>query len=365
MCVEPLIVEILKLNKLEKYRNTNELRICMYADDMKLYIHVESDEDHNKLKEALELIQEFCKKSQMSVNTDKTCVMKVRKTNCPKDDYKYQIDGVELKTTPIFDDLGVIITENMDSGPHYQKIRNKIRRTVAITKKNFWKRSQNLVTNIYKTYVVSVATQGAAILFKCPPLYWPDSRNTGIGNAICTMLRHQTNHVFDLCHLRKGIEANLSLPRQCSLSWLRTMNRMILFSETPGNLKFSDCWKKSLTGDRIIPTMMSDANTNDWGLLENGHKFYNQVPKSIREANPIGEKTLIEICKYRAKKIRNWFCKKYGVVDYKKAQEIYVDKVRDEKRKVAREKAKELRKAKKQQKVANSGNAVTATQPSN
>ena len=251
--------------------------------------------------------------------------------------------------------MGVIFTEKMDSGPHYQKIRNKIKRTIAIVKRNFWKKSQKLVTNIYKTYIVSVATQGAAIAFKCPPIYWPDSRNTGGCNTICTMLWHQTNNVFDLCHLRKGIDANLSLPRQCTLSWLRTMNRMFHFSETEGNLKFSECWKTSPNGDRLIPTMMSDSNTNGWGLLENGHKFYNKVPKNIREALPKGEKTMTEICKYRARKIRNWFFKEHKVVDFKTAQEIYFGKARDEKKRIAREKAKE---AKKQEKQKTTGSAV-------
>ena len=45
-----------------------------------------------------------------------------------KDEYKYYADGEELQETTIFDDLGTIITDTMDNAPHYQKIRNKIRK---------------------------------------------------------------------------------------------------------------------------------------------------------------------------------------------------------------------------------------------
>ena len=363
MCVEPLIKEILALNDDNaNFPNSNKMHITMYADDMKLFIHVESEIDQKKLQSAINIIQNFCVKSQMSMNVKKTCLMKMRKKGTPKDEYKYYADGDELQETTIFDDLGTIITDTMDNAPHYQKIRNKIRRSIAIVKKNFWKRSQTLITNIYKCYIVPVATQGAAIAFKCPSYLYPNSGNSGGNNPVCIMLMHQFHNVFDLGYLRRGIEANLDLPRQCILSWLRTMNRMTFFSENPGHLKFSECWKKGLHRDKIWPIFERDATLNDGNLLDNGHKFFNEIPKDIREAKPKGEKSIAEICRFRSKKISSWFKKINGVVDYEEAKKQFIKRVEDVVKKNAREKAKKAKKAAFIAISRKSGNPVTGYQ---
>ena len=84
---------------------------------------------------------------------------------------------------------------------------------------------------------------------------------------------------------------------------------------------------------------------NDGNLLDNGHKFFNEIPKDIREAKPKGDKSATEICQFRAKKISAWFKKNNGVVDFEAAKKEFIKRVEDVVKKKAKEKAKKAKKA--------------------
>ena len=77
---------------------------------------------------------------------------------------------------------------------------------------------------------------------------------------------------------------------------------------------------------------------------------------------PKGNKSIAEICKFRAKKISAWFKKSNGVVDYEAAKKEYIKRIEDVVKKNAREKSKKARKVARNAKSKTSGNPAVGGQ---
>ena len=185
-----------------------------------------------------------------------------------------------------------------------------------------------------------------------------------MSNSICTMLLHLTHHFFDLCHLRRGMDANLDLRKHCILAWLRTMNQMEMFSEEMGLLRFSQCWREGrISRKNLIPNRSSIGNnTHEGDIIDVGQKFYNRIPKEIREAKPLQNQSREQLCKYKGKKITKWFKTEMKVASFEEAERSYFDRAKNEARNQAKERAKKHRLAVREAVKKLSGNTLANNQ---
>ena len=160
------------------------------------------------------------------------------------------------------------------------------------------------------------------------------------------------------------MDANLDLRNHCILAWLRTMNRMEMFSEEKGLLRFSQCWREGLNARKnLIPIRGPISNiTYEGDILDIGQKFYNRIPKKIRDAVQLQNQSREQLCKYKGKMISKWFNTELKVVSFEEATKSYFGRVRDEARDQAKERAKERRKKMKQVAKILSGNTSAANQ---
>ena len=142
------------------------------------------------------------------------------------------------------------------------------------------------------------------------------------------------------------------------------MNRMEMFSEEKGLLRFSNCWRESSNEKKnLIPIRGPISNiTYEGDILDVGHKYYNKIPKKIRDVIPLQNQSQEQLCKYKGKMISKWFNTELKVVTFEEATKSYFGRGRDEARDQAKARAKERRKKMKQVARILSGNASTAKQ---
>ena len=103
-------------------------------------------------------------------------------------------------------------------------------------------------------------------------------------------------------------------------------------------------------------------NTYEGDILDVGQKFYNRVPKKIRDAVQLQNQSREQLCKYKGKMISKWFNTELKVKSFEEATKSYFDRVRDEARDQAKERAKKRRKTAKQVADILSGNTSAANQ---
>ena len=127
------------------------------------------------------------------------------------------VDDVKIKEVEEFDDLGIIITAKRSRLRHYQKIKNKIRSIVAICKRNLRHTGVLLATRIYRTYIVPLVTQSAAVTFTCPEKHTTAGtvkieNKKGLSDCgVTRILEELTEHFFTICSIE-----NYSWPRTMS-----------------------------------------------------------------------------------------------------------------------------------------------------
>ena len=351
IAVEPLLRELMEINQEQNHKDANELHAQMYADDLKCYLAVERKEDHDKLKKALEKIATFCEASKMYLNCTKTCVMKIRKPNTPKDEYTYEVNGMTLACVSVFEDLGMIITDTRDMRPHYVRLRQKIKIQIAIIKKNLWKPCQKLVQVAYEVYIVPLVTQAAAMAYRCPPGFLPQALKKPSeqfehdhSGEISKILYHQTRNFFAIGHLKRGIEASLCLNAHSILAWIREFNRMFWQPNEDGIVRFGEVWRESNSRTSWnIRKLFACGKQDEGNFFDEVHKFYNKMRIAVRMSNTAMLETRQQKCKSRKTKLTQEFKYYMELKTFVEARDIYLGKARAEKRRAEAERRRHVR----------------------
>ena len=98
----------------------------MFADDVKIFVRINSDEDIQAMKRDLHKLESWSEKWLLKFNPDKCSTMHVGHRNpgvC------YQLNGREIRSTESEKDLGVLITKDLKQAQHIGSIYKYIKLT--------------------------------------------------------------------------------------------------------------------------------------------------------------------------------------------------------------------------------------------
>lgn len=105
-----------------------------YADDLKLYLVVRTEQDCHRLQKLLDLFVEWCRRCRLTVSTTKCVVMTFHRNKKPIR-FDYHINGVKLNRVDKVNDLGVLLDPKLDFRLHYSAVISKANRQLGFISK--------------------------------------------------------------------------------------------------------------------------------------------------------------------------------------------------------------------------------------
>jgi hypothetical protein len=141
----PLLFNVY-LNDVSRVIDSHHL---LFADDMKLFSIVTSEEDCISLQNSLIHVKEWCSANGMEINAKKSCVLSFYRKKNPIV-FNYTLDGDVLPRSQSIKDLGVIFTCSLTPNSHIDHICARASKLLGllfrISKENF---SERALTMLY------------------------------------------------------------------------------------------------------------------------------------------------------------------------------------------------------------------------
>ena len=124
--------------------------IQMFADDTKVAITIETEDDCKKMQKIIDNLVEWAEKWKMSFNIDKCKIIHAGHNN-PK--RKYFMNGRELKEENDEKDLGVFVESNMKPGKQCTTAAKSANFALGQIQRAFHYRKKDYLVPLYKTFV--------------------------------------------------------------------------------------------------------------------------------------------------------------------------------------------------------------------
>ncbi len=134
--------------------------ILKFADDTKVGKVIQSEEDCRSMQECLDNLCVWARTWKMEFNVTKCHVLHLGKSN-PR--HVYKMDNIELTTTNLERDIGVLIADNLKPSAQCQAAAATANRTLASIFRAFCYRDRTVLPKLYKQYVrphLEFAVQG-------------------------------------------------------------------------------------------------------------------------------------------------------------------------------------------------------------
>ena len=125
-------------------------RILMYADDIKLFLPVNSEIDHNLLQHDLDAVSTWCMQWQLKPNPKKCVVLQLKKCDVTKANV---LNNVNLGFVDHVKDLGVHVCKNLDFSMHCNAIAASAHSRLYLILRSFISRDRQFLVKMYKTFV--------------------------------------------------------------------------------------------------------------------------------------------------------------------------------------------------------------------
>lgn len=150
-------------------RNIVDVGVLLYADDLKIYREVESNEDIVKIQNALNIIEKWCDDNKLRMNGKKLRAMACFRTKNRLYDPQYKYDDVSISETSSHKDLGVIIDVKMSFNEHMEYAKRKALNALGFIRRFAMKTfNSNVIKMLYCSLVRSHLEYACAIW---SPLY--------------------------------------------------------------------------------------------------------------------------------------------------------------------------------------------------
>ena len=112
----------------------SEFPTLMLADDAKIFVKINSDEDIQSMTRDLKRLQNWSYKWLLNFNPDKCSTMHIGHRN---PNVVYNLNGKDMKPSDVEKDLGVMIFNDLKPANHIGVISAKANRMVGLIKRNF------------------------------------------------------------------------------------------------------------------------------------------------------------------------------------------------------------------------------------
>nr|CAH8848193.1 unnamed protein product [Trichobilharzia regenti] len=123
----------------------------LYADDVKIWRAIKCPEDSDRLQEDLNLLEDWAVASGMTFNLKKCKVVKLR--TCRLQNASYTLCNESLSCTTSERDLGLVLTEKMDTSVNYTGDVARAYAVIHFTHRQLGALTPELFLMLYKTYV--------------------------------------------------------------------------------------------------------------------------------------------------------------------------------------------------------------------
>lgn len=130
-CLSPLLWNIVIDSLLNKLTINGKFKVSAYADDLAIIITGHKNLTSamsSKMNEAMKIVENWCNETGLSVNPDKTVMMKFSKGNKDKALTAIKIYGKNIQRVNNFKYLGIVFDENFKWGLHIDNAVEKGRK---------------------------------------------------------------------------------------------------------------------------------------------------------------------------------------------------------------------------------------------
>ena len=135
------------INKIENKINSKVLK---FADDIKMFRMIRSENDHDIFQSDLNKLVEWSEAWQMKFNFSKCKIMHMGRVH---DRNKYDMGGQELAEIDKEKDLGVLVNSKLSSSEQVIEARKKALRMLGAINRNVSYKSDQVITKLYCAYV--------------------------------------------------------------------------------------------------------------------------------------------------------------------------------------------------------------------
>ena len=138
-------------------------KVFLFADDTKCFQHIRTTSDSSLLQNDVNYLSNWSLTSHLSFHPSKSCHLSFNQKFLTS----YTINGSTIPSLPEHKDLGVLISNNLEWGPHLDYILTKAYKTLGLIRRTF---SQSVSSSVkVKLYIALVRSQ----LLYCSPIWCP------------------------------------------------------------------------------------------------------------------------------------------------------------------------------------------------
>ncbi len=127
-------------------------KIYIYADDVKLYLPINSPADSRLLQSDINSVVQWSNFNQLSLSINKCCVLHLGNTDIHSQ-YSYFINGRLLVTKNVVKDLGVLIDSNLNFKTHVNSIVQRASLLSTSLFRSFHVKNHAFLTKLFNVFV--------------------------------------------------------------------------------------------------------------------------------------------------------------------------------------------------------------------
>jgi len=213
-----------------------EIRVKLFADDVKLYVQILDDTDMQRLQLAVDALVCWAEEWQLSISVNKRCILHVGKIVCKTD---VCISANSLPVVDVTRDLGVTVASDLSPSVHATNTVAKTHKRAAAILRAFTFRDRKLLLRAFLVYVRAVV--------ECNSIIWSPSTIRDI-DAVESVQRHFTKQLPGLSHLPYSERLKcLSTPSlelrrlHTDLFWCYKIVAVLLISNVMSFFVYSPC----------------------------------------------------------------------------------------------------------------------------
>jgi hypothetical protein len=129
----------------------------MYADDLKMYATIESDNDVDQLQQNINKLVDWAGTWQLSLSIKKCQAMHItRKKNASALNETYCIDSTPLPNCDCVRDLGVLVDKKLNFSEHISRLTRKAIVRSKLIRKCFTSKNTETLVKAFKVYVLPI-----------------------------------------------------------------------------------------------------------------------------------------------------------------------------------------------------------------
>ena len=184
---------------------TGSLNLFLYADDLKIYNEINTDEDVEALQQDLDRLYDWTQYSLLKFHPGKCVAMRLKfKSKNNEPNCFYNMDQTKLKNVNTENDLGIIFDDNLFFEEHINNKMKKANSIAGMLRRSFVHLDKDMFKKLFTSMVRPHLEYGAPI--------WKPHTKKNI-DAIENVQRRASKRIPGLSHLtnKRRLEA-IKLP---------------------------------------------------------------------------------------------------------------------------------------------------------